>query len=132
MGMFDTYQPDPALSCRVCGKGLIGWQGTDGPNLLLVWRQGISTPVARDIDDPEVAAALDDACPFRLPPRFTIYSYACGCPFRVEALCEAPTGTWISTTLVTLENAERGIEESKDHWARRKRWLSGGHAGTRK
>jgi hypothetical protein len=129
MGMYDTYQPVPALSCPVCERPLESWQGKDADNALLIWRQGVAAPVGQDIDDPEIAVPFDEPPLAQLPAKFDIYSYDCGCPFRVDAKCEAPEGTWLRTTLVTAQNAERGLEESKDRWAKRKRWLASARGG---
>ena len=51
MGMFDYYEPDPALACPVCRAPLAGWQGKDGPCALLVWRQGVASPVDQAVPE---------------------------------------------------------------------------------
>ena len=49
MGMFDHYEPVPPLEFQ--GEELSGWQGKDGPNNLLVWRQHCPSPLGRQVDE---------------------------------------------------------------------------------
>lgn len=99
MGMFDTYKPANALMCPVCGRRLTQWQGKDGPNALLVWEEGRSSPADQDVDDelrlPPVEVAL-----LRLPARFLIYSYDCPDHQPVEAVGMTVSGTWSSTEML--------------------------------
>jgi len=46
MGMYDSYEPRQTLNCPNCGAVLDKWwQGKDGPNELLLWKEGDGTPV---------------------------------------------------------------------------------------
>ena len=128
MSMFDSYFPDPPLRRPVCGTRLTGWQGKDGPNALMSWRQGVGAPIDQDIDDGDVKLASDELAKVRLPEQFTIYAPCCGGRFFVEAICQCADGTWTSTELVTAETATQAGEERRDEFSDRLRWL-GGNAG---
>lgn len=127
MSMFDYYEPDPALHCPVCNTLLTEWQGKDGPNGYLVWRQGVAQPSVRAHEAPD---RPDDAAlaTLRLPNAFRIYSPCCSRQFLVEAICRAPQGTWISTELVTAENAHQQKGERMEHFKERLRWLRRGRS----
>jgi hypothetical protein len=122
VGMFDYYRPQSTLACPVCRKPLNEWQGNDGPCALLVWRQGVATPVDQLMsDDVRLdAVALER---FRLPATFTIYGYCCGQRFRVEAHCNSLDGVWNSTELVTAQNATQRKEETRAAFKARLKWL---------
>lgn len=77
MGMYDTFQPRPALKCRNCHGPLDGWQGKDGPCLLLDWTQGVPAPTGEGGDFPPIALA--ERTKLRLPRRFAIYTNCAGC-----------------------------------------------------
>jgi hypothetical protein len=122
MGMFDYYEPEPALSCPVCGTQLAGWQGKDGPCALLMWRQGCAAPIDQAVPDdtkgePAVISSL------RLPGEFEIYTQCCGGRFFVTARCAAPGGLWSHTELETAENARQRHEERRGDFRERLRWL---------
>ena len=51
MGMFDTYIPNPPLSCPICGETQDSWQSKDGPCLLLTFRQSEGLPWDEFFDD---------------------------------------------------------------------------------
>jgi hypothetical protein len=125
MAMFDSFEPIPALMCPVCGGRLAGWQGKDGPNLLLVWRQGTATPVDQSVPDENKGepAALDS---LRLPPQFEIYAPCCGGRFFVTAFCAAPDGVWSMTVLETAANARQRREERRGDFKARLAWLQRG------
>jgi hypothetical protein len=101
MGLFDTYVPDPPLTCPMCRRILEGWQGKDGPCLLLCWRQGVQQPdkTAVDVDLDSVA----------LPSEFLLYSSDCTCfEHGVEAVGRcASDGVWRSTEYLTAPLVDR-------------------------
>lgn len=76
--MYDEFEPDPEVTCAECREVLYGFQGKDGPRLLLRWRQGVPTA--------EVPAHcadwldVDRIATLRLPERFVFYTSceACG------------------------------------------------------
>jgi hypothetical protein len=124
MGMFDYYEPDPTLSCPACGARLSEWQGKDGPNALLVWRQGQRCPVNQAASDDH---KLDPGYlrKFQLPAEFDIYTACCGGPYFVEAVCRAPDGVWTSTELITYRNLWQHKEEHREEFKAHMRWLEG-------
>lgn len=125
MGMFDEYIPDPPLSCPACGVALEGWQGKEGPNALMVWRQGIAGPIDQSIDDNEVKLTPEQLGKFRLPKQFGIYTSCCGGKFFVEAECYALGDIWSRTVLVTAETAKQEKQERRGDFKARVRWLRG-------
>lgn len=98
MGMFDNYEPAEPIPCPVCGTPLDEWQGKDGPNDLVTWRQGSAAPVAG------LGGTLDvDYDDERLPETFTIHSWCKTCSPRrplVDAYCRCVDGVWSSTELI--------------------------------
>jgi hypothetical protein len=75
MGMLDTYEPNPRPVCRWCGDPIRTFQGKDGPNVLLIWRQHHRFPA----HSPTVAeeSRLDEAAlrRFTLPERFAFTGF---------------------------------------------------------
>jgi hypothetical protein len=72
MGMYDEYEPVPQPRCPWCEAGFsTHWQGKDGPNLLLVWRQGERHPVDQSIDE-DARMERERYAEFVLPEQFTI------------------------------------------------------------
>ena len=124
MGMFDYYEPEAKLRCPACNKTLWEWQGKDGRNGLLVWRQGIAAPVDQQADDANLDA--EDREKLRLPETFEIHSYDCGCPFPVEARCRSIDGVWTETELITADNATQRPREGAWQFRARLRWLRRG------
>jgi hypothetical protein len=99
MSMFDSYVPEPMLKCPVCGTDLRDWQGKDGPNLLLVWRQGVRRPQPTDL---EVAVNH-----LSLPPEFLLRSSTCQCFGNgIEAVGRCIDGVWSETQLLTADLVE--------------------------
>jgi len=96
MGMFDVYEPVPALRCGRCRELLEGWQGKDGPCQLWIWRQGERYPIGQ-ASDPEWRTT---EVPARLPERFVLYA-SCGNGHPIEAEGEAPDGLWVRTWILT-------------------------------
>lgn len=97
MGMFDWYEPVPALHCPSCGGGLSDWQGQEAENALLVWRQGEPHPVEHRVDE-DSRFSDEELRQCRLPCRF---SFGTQCPsdgkwISAEGLCEE--GIWMTTT----------------------------------
>jgi hypothetical protein len=100
MGLFDTYIPQPPLTCPVCGTALGNWQGKDGPCLLLLWTQRIREPRATDSDV--------DAKGVALPDEFLIYSYDCACfDYGVEVVGRCVDGVWQLSEFLTAELVDR-------------------------
>ena len=124
VGLYDDYSPDPPLSCPVCGAALEGWQGHEGPCLLLVWKQGVAAPVEQ-LADEENRFPPEELAELRLPERFFIHAWCCSRDFAVEAECQAPGGTWSRTELVTAETLRQGKTERRTTFKARLRWLSG-------
>ena len=94
MGMFDYYEPKPAISCSACGHTPPAWQGKDGPCGSFVWRQGFAAPVRQEADEdcrlkPEKLAAK------RLPKRFVFYPAEVNCRHCPSyAIGETEGGVW--------------------------------------
>jgi hypothetical protein len=107
--MFDEYTPVPAIDCPRCGKQLSGWQGKDGPNLLLKWRQGQAKPT-NAADDEWPRRELVEAA--RLPPVFSFYT-ECSCGHRVDA-----TGSPVFRS--TSASARTGRKRSSQRTSTRK------------
>lgn len=123
MGLFDWYLPTDNLRCPVC-EALIGeWQGKDGPCALLVWKQGMREPIEYRGCEHLPSNPRGSEAP-GLPEEFVIYSYDCGCPFPVEAICKCKEDIWTSTDLVTAKNITQG-KMRKDKFNRKLRWLQG-------
>lgn len=90
MGMFDYYEPVPALVCPFCAETLGGWQGKGAACHLVTWRQLRLYPV------------LDDECPkeHRLPDgTLPIYTFCTNCKAWLDAECLVENGIWVSTRL---------------------------------
>jgi hypothetical protein len=94
--MFDWYEPSPPLSCPRCAAPLDGWQGKYATCDQWVWRQGHAAPIDQRVD-PERRADREAG---RLPARFEMHTL-CAQGHHVEAIGDAPDGTWTRTTLVT-------------------------------
>ena len=124
MGMFDSYLPDPPLSCPVCGASLSDWQGKDADCGLFVWRQGLASPSEQAAPiDLRITDAERSTC--RLPRTFEIYSYDCDCPFPVEAIGTCSNGVWARTEVVTAATARQKPGEGRGTFKARMKWLSG-------
>jgi hypothetical protein len=107
MGMFDEYIPRPPLSCPACGKILEGWQGKDGPCAVMIWRQGVATPIDQAIEDESVRLTDAERADFRLPEEFLIYTQCCASYF-IEADCACNDNVWRRTELEKAETAVQG------------------------
>lgn len=93
MGMFDWFEPRPALSCPSCGSVLAGWQGKSGPNCLFNWVQGRASPPTQLVDDD---AACSDSVreAARLPEDFEIHTSCESCKTWVDAVGSCERGVW--------------------------------------
>jgi len=103
--MFDWYQPSASFDCPNCGRPLSDWQGKDGPNALLVWREETAAPVDQRVDDDLRVPAARIAA-LRLPSEFVIYTTCCG-RFLIEAICETEFETWVRTRLAGPADVDR-------------------------
>lgn len=72
LSMFDWYEPDPPIKCISCDAIPAEWQGREGPNALLVWRQGHRHPIRQRADDEALAGA--ELLAFVLPEQFHFYT----------------------------------------------------------
>ncbi len=95
MGMFDHFEPVPALTCSRCGATLRGWQGKhEGQNQFL-WRQGEAAPVDQIVDE-QWKLPPDRLAAERLPATFEIYT-GCACGRWVVADCTCRGEAWAET-----------------------------------
>lgn len=103
--MFDSYEPSTTLNCSTCQVSLNGWQGKDGPNELLLWKQGHPTPVGfLTVDDQFIAFDSADAGDNdRLPAVFKFYTHCEGCNSRITAVGKCINGTWTSSEVASVE-----------------------------
>jgi hypothetical protein len=103
--MFDWYEPSATVPCPNCGRLLTEWQGKDGPNALLIWREGTAAPVDQRVDDdwrgdPSVIQST------RLPDEFWLYAH-CACGTRVDALGTTTAGVWQNTVVMPFPDDTR-------------------------
>ena len=100
MGMFDTYEPVPAIPCPTCGTPLSGWQGKDGPCELLTWRQHEKQGLD---DDTTSSYVLTDG-------DHRIYTGCGQCKTKLTeilALAKVYDNVWTKTVLVSSFGAPR-------------------------
>jgi hypothetical protein len=83
---------------------LSGWQGKDGPSALFVWRQGVPAPIEQQAGNLSVSESR--RAEERLPRRFRMHAYCDSCEYLVEALGQCRNHVWVSTEVITPENAE--------------------------
>lgn len=102
MSLFDYYQFEGA-KCPECGHPLIEWQGKDGPNALLVWRECEQYPTDQ-IAECEIKLNENELKQFSLPDKFEIYSYDCPRHQPVIATGHSLGGVW-SATIIEGGNA---------------------------
>ena len=93
MGMFDWYDPVPPVPCPECG-GRLEWQGKDGPDLLLVWRQGSAHPVDQQMDE-ETRLPPEGLADITLPDSFEILGW-CERDHKVAGTGHCEEGVWTS------------------------------------
>ena len=99
MGMFDVYEPVPALTCPSCSTPLRDWHGKEGPRVCFVFRQGESDAIGTALDGPpEYRKPYGE--PVRLPPAFRIYSHDCPRHRPIYALCGSEEGVWTRTEII--------------------------------
>ncbi len=107
-GAWDHYELAEPYLCPWCGVEVTGpWKGFDGPQALLLWRQGVAAPAGRLWPDAPVGidrSLFDDS---RLPTTFHIASH---CPdgHAVALVGEAPDGAW--TTISSAVEQSRMLE----------------------
>lgn len=99
MGMFDSYEPVPALDCPACGstcgaKGRDEWQGKCGPCELLIWTQGKRLAVS-----PHQRFGKEEMLGFSLPEEFSIYTNCPTCNVWIDAVGECRCGAWAETNI---------------------------------
>jgi hypothetical protein len=92
MGMCDSYEPRPSLSCRSCGSPLSGWQGKSGPCWSVRWLQGCVAPAGLPADADEAEC--------RLPDDFEIYTVCAACDTWIDARGSCEAGVWTKVTLI--------------------------------
>ena len=119
--MFDYHEPVPVLVCPRCGAELREWQGKDGPSALFVWRQRERYPIDQRAGD---SIEPENRLRFQLPRRFTISTNCCSREFLIDAVGEAPAGTWLTTAVVGIDDIDSHYYfEPKAKRAARKAWL---------
>jgi hypothetical protein len=121
MGMFDWYEPDPAVPCPSCASPLT-WQGYQGPNALLLWRQGERFAVDQLVDaeakvDPEERSA------WSLPPVFRILGW-CGGNHVLTGDGRTADGVWTTLELTPGPKADHppDAEVRQSDMPRRRYW----------
>ena len=95
VALYDQYQPVPEVACLWCGGQVRVWQGRNGPNTLLVWRQGNRHPVA---DGADCRLCPLDLTAFELPDEFAIESW-CENGHVMRAECRCVEKVWQVTDL---------------------------------
>lgn len=95
MGMYDMFEPEPALTCPRCGDSLIGWQGHDGPSELLLWHQGRKAPIGEAAED--VRFSREELSQFRLPDRFGMTTVCSECGYWAYGTGICEDELWIAS-----------------------------------
>jgi hypothetical protein len=132
MGMFDEYIPDPPLPCPACGKTLADWQGEDGPNLLLVWKQGERFPIDCRLADEmyhQGKASFLRSGRHVLPERFEFHTDVCDCNHLVYGVGRCVDGVWTEAELMSPRNARPYPHENDRDFRDRLRHLARWHGG---
>ena len=99
MGLFDWFEPDPAIRCLKCKTGMIsGWQGKHSGHALFLWRQGIAAPTNQLIDE-ECKIDVQTRDAKRLPVDEGVSIYygdcdSCGAIFPFHLELEFTGDTW--------------------------------------
>lgn len=98
MGMYDHFEPVPALHCPKCDAELHGWQSKpEGCNQFL-WQQGVAAPASHAVDK-QWQWSRERLDALRLPePEFEIY-VSCSCREWVVADCRCVDSIWVETRL---------------------------------
>lgn len=108
--MFDSYEPEPAVSCPWCALAIGNWQGNDGPNLLFVWRQGERNPVDQAMD-PESRFGPERLSEFVLPDVFTMTGW-CAADHITDGVGVCAQGTW-AKTYIDADVLRRAAEQNE-------------------
>ena len=116
MGMFDYYQPSEKIFCPDCKIELGDWQGKDSICALLLWKQGQCFPEST-LHDEEIEMPEEVRRTWRLPEKFTFYSYDCEkhCVW-VEGKTE--NEVWVANRVVFVEDLEKKYAEAKRRYSR--------------
>jgi DNA-directed RNA polymerase subunit RPC12/RpoP len=101
MGMFDYYEATDDLRCPQCGANLGEWQGKNGPNELLLWKQGYRSPIGHQVDKEILELSATDGNDPTLPLNFEIHTICVSCSKRVEAVGQCIDGIWTSSTVLS-------------------------------
>jgi len=124
MGMFDWYEPVPALACPRCRIPLSGWQGTAGLCGLFRWRQGVPAP-SSDFTEEEFGLPQSEVDEQRLPDgRLTIYARCETCDRMLLATARVESGTWKQCDLEMPENMRPFSWESEREFRTRRARLT--------
>jgi hypothetical protein len=117
MGMFDYYQPGGKIQCPVCMVELKDWQGKDADCALLIWKQGQPYPDVSASRDEEIEFPEEVRRTWRLPEKFTFYSYDCEkhCVW-VEGRTE--NDVWVDNQIILVEDIEKRNALLKKRFAR--------------
>lgn len=82
MGLFDYFEPDPAIDCPnpACDGHLTGWQGKHWAGMaLLHWKQNRLAPTYQTVEE-EIRVSADRLATFRLGKDEEIAIYGGECP----------------------------------------------------
>lgn len=100
MGLYDAYEPSGDFTCAACGGPITDWQGKDGPNALLVWRQGVAAPLGHERGvAPESRIDPMHLAELRLPPTFH-FSGWCDQDHMTDAVGRCRGDVWSETEIV--------------------------------
>ena len=102
--MYDIFIPSEPIKIPERDIVINELQGKDGPNGLLVWKQGIATPIDQRVDE-ENRIKSEKRETFRLPDEFTIYDIVEGEFFGFK--CKCIDGVWQS-----IERQDKGNTSS--------------------
>jgi hypothetical protein len=97
MGMFDWFKPDPPIQCPQCSRPVEGFQGKDGPCNLLVWTQGLPSPVDDPDTDDDWRSSPEYLAELRLPAVFEFYGSCDPCKQWLDFTGFCQNGVWTET-----------------------------------
>ena len=100
MGLYDHYKPEPPICCPRCNAVLDGWQGKDSQCAMVIWQQGIQSPVGVVGDAGNRSTRfLDSISSFRLPAQFEIYTSCSSCQQNVDVTGFCEHGIWTTVAM---------------------------------